>query len=398
MYSAELAHLQSIVQSFSRGSAYTMLPARIARSINSWRTHLPNVSPFYAVKCNPEKELLRTLSSAGIHFDCASKRELTEVRSVTLDSQIIYANPCKSVRDIDAAQMMGSPLTVVDSAEEIEKLEGYAGGALLRIAVDDSLSDMPFSSKFGAPLTAIPDIAKHAYKRGFPLHGFSFHVGSGSRSATSFSSAISYALAAMTLLKEAGHAPTILDMGGGFLANPVDFERKSAHIRDVIAKAPYKMYAEPGRFFATNAFDFYTQVIGKKPAYSPQGVQTGWKYTIDDSVYGQFSNILFDKAKPNWLRVIAPDESPRKMTKGILFGRTCDSFDKIAEADAMEELVVGDWLWFPNMGAYTRATASEFNGFPAPDMQIFGADQRIDNTINPSSPFLARGVRWGPNS
>jgi len=36
----------------------------------------------------------------------------------------------------------------------------------------------------------------------------------------------------------------------------------------------------------------------------------------------------------------------------------------------MEELEVGDWLWFSNMGAYTRATASEFNGFPKPDVFI----------------------------
>ena len=34
----------------------------------------------------------------------------------------------------------------------------------------------------------------------------------------------------------------------------------------------------------------------------------------------------------------------------------------------MEELEVGDWLWFPAMGAYTRATASEFNGFPTPNV------------------------------
>ena len=27
---------------------------------------------------------------------------------------------------------------------------------------------------------------------------------------------------------------------------------------------------------------------------------------------------------------------------------------------------MGDWLWFPNMGAYTSVTASEFNGFPRP--------------------------------
>jgi ornithine decarboxylase len=37
----------------------------------------------------------------------------------------------------------------------------------------------------------------------------------------------------------------------------------------------------------------------------------------------------------------------------------------IAQAE-MEELEVGDWLWFPNMGAYTSVTASEFNGFPRP--------------------------------
>jgi hypothetical protein len=32
----------------------------------------------------------------------------------------------------------------------------------------------------------------------------------------------------------------------------------------------------------------------------------------------------------------------------------------------MEELEVGDWLWFPQMGSYTNVTATEFNGFPKP--------------------------------
>jgi hypothetical protein len=38
----------------------------------------------------------------------------------------------------------------------------------------------------------------------------------------------------------------------------------------------------------------------------------------------------------------------------------------IAKTPYMEELDVGDWLWFPNMGAYSSVTASEFNGFPKP--------------------------------
>jgi ornithine decarboxylase len=125
-----------------------------------------------------------------------------------------------------------------------------------------------------------------------------------------------------------------------------------------------KYIAEPGRFIATDAFDFFVEVIGKKP-----GSNGEWRYTIDDSIYGQFSNILFDQAKPVWSRVRHPNETgPRKYTKGTLFGRTCDSLDVIAKSDSMEELQVGDWLRFPRMGAYTRATASEFNGFPTPEI------------------------------
>jgi len=368
----------------------------VERSVRLWRKQLPTVTPFYAVKCNPERRLLELLSESDVFFDCASKRELTDVRSITSADEIVYANPCKSSSDIVAATKLGSPLTVVDSAEEVDKLSGYSGGALLRIAVDDSQSDMPFSSKFGAPRGAIAEIAIYAASRRFPLYGLSFHVGSGSRSSTAFSLAISEALAFMTILKRAGHTPTILDIGGGFLPDLADFEKKAFHIRNVIQTAPYKIYAEPGRFFATDAFDLYVQVIGKKPAYSAQGVQMGWKYTIDDSVYGQFTNILFDKAKPKWVRVSSPNETPRRFMPGILFGRTCDSLDKIADAAQMEELYVGDWLWFPNMGAYTRATASEFNGFPSPPIYVLEEGEDVSNVIFPSSPFLAKGVVYGP--
>ena len=396
IYSVELASFKSIIQRFSGSSAYTMSPARLQRSIILWRKHLPTVTPFYAVKCNPERKLLEILGNSGIFFDCASRRELKEALSITHVSNIIYANPCKSVSDIVIATKFGSPLTVVDSTEEIDKMVGYSGGALLRIAVDDSQSDMPFSSKFGAHRGAIARIAQYAKSRQISLYGLSFHVGSASRSDTSFSTAISYSLPFMSVLKAAGHIPTILDIGGGFLPDLADFMKKTHHIRHVIQTTPYKVYAEPGRFFASNVFDLYVQVIGKKPAYSSQGIQTGWKYTIDESIYGQFTNILFDMASPKWVRVTSTNESPRRFTSGIIFGRTCDSLDQIASAAKMEELFVGDWLWFPNMGAYTRATASEFNGFPAPPVYILEDEEDVPNVIFPSSPFLARGVIFGP--
>ena len=377
-----------------------MVPSRIASSVQLWRTQLPTVIPFYAVKCNPDRRLLRKLYAADVNFDCASERELAEVYEFTkgsFASKVIYANPCKSSRDIQAAKRMGSPMTVIDSVEEIDKLaeHSYSGGALLRIAVDDSKSLMPFSSKFGALATMIERIARKAYQASIQIHGFSFHVGSGSTDETSFAIAMKQALASESLLQVHGHTPNILDIGGGFLPNADDFRAKAFYIRGAIEMAQnYTVWAEPGRFFAADAFDFYVQVIGKKPAFNSHGTQTGWRYTVDDSVYGQFSNILFDKAKPKWLRVTEPGAKPRPFTQGTLFGRTCDSMDRIADSDHMEELEVGDWLWFPQMGAYTQATASEFNGFPAPEVHVLEPYTYINPVIDPASPFLAQNIRY----
>ena len=148
--------------------------------------------------------------------------------------------------------------------------------------------------------------------------------------------------------------------------------------------------AEPGRFFASNSFDFFVRVIGKKRARDGS-----WAYTIDDSLYGQFSNILFDHATPLWIRVPQVHDQSRKQVRGTLFGRTCDSVDVIAKADTMEELEVEDWLWFPGMGAYTRATASEFNGFPRPE--VFIDDLPISTSLVPYIQAAPKGVTYVPS-
>ena len=345
-----------------------MAPSRISAAVGLWKQQLPTVKPFYAVKCNPDPTLLNALFDHGLGFDCASERELLEIRGLarnTLPSRVVYANPCKSSRDLAAAASMGSPMTVVDSVEEVDKLADakYSGGALVRIAVDDSGSAMPFSSKFGATAANIGGIAAAAARVGIHLQGISFHVGSGCKGGKAFSKAIDASLAMFPVLWKNSHEARILDIGGGFLPFPADFRDKALHIREILydIDEPLEVWAEPGRFFATDAFDFFVQVIGKKP--DPAG---GWRYTVDDSIYGQFTNILFDQAKPVWTRVRKEGERLRPYSKGTLFGRTCDSLDVIAKA-SMEELDIGDWLWFPKMGAYTRATASEFNGFPRPE-------------------------------
>jgi ornithine decarboxylase len=392
-----------------------MSPPALKRQIALWRNELPTVFPFYAIKCNPDRTMLNAVYDAGLDFDCASRRELMSVNELARTDaarRIIYANPCKSERDIAYAKEMGSPVTVVDSLEELDKLKGYEGGTLIRIAVDDRGSKMPFSSKFGARKDLVKAISWIAKENGPEIHGISFHVGSACVGGKAYLDAIHSAYGALNMVRRMGHLQAhTIDIGGGYLPCESDFKEKAVFIRDAIidinkqeltdGQPGVNFLAEPGRFFATNTYDFFVQVIGKKRS------KNFWSYTIDDSVYGQFTSILFDHAQPQWLRIQQAGEKSRTFSEGVLFGRTCDSVDVIARAEYMEELEVGDWLWFPAMGAYTRATASEFNGFPVPpifvDSELDKSNHRLFHGSKPKGLHYMRAVSasefWAaPNS
>jgi len=110
-------------------------------------------------------------------------------------------------------------------------------------------------------------------------------------------------------------------------------------------------------------------------------LQDDYAYYINDGVYGAFNNIMFDHAnvRPRVLRVNpklyekipsageSSDEgkrdSGRELYASTVFGPTCDSIDVIARSVLLPKLTVGDWMYFQNMGAYTMAAASSFNGF-----------------------------------
>jgi ornithine decarboxylase len=334
--------------------------------VAKWKQELPNVKPYYAVKCNPETSLIQALSSMGVGFDCASSKEIDIVKKQVDNPDIIFANPCKKRDDILFAMDAGIDLTVVDSKEEVQKLSecGWRGSSLIRIMVNDVGSRMPFSSKFGAHLTQSLYIYKIAKILGQNVSGISFHVGSGCQDVNQFYDAIMNANSIISqLAHHANKQDYIINIGGGF-ENHSFF--KAAHsIRRSRGFIPFntRVIAEPGRYFAANYQDLFVKVIGKKNSAK------GFRYTIDESLYGQFSCIPFDQARPTWIRVRKQGEAPRRRVHGILYGRTCDSLDMIAMGDS-EELEEGDWLWFPNMGAYTSVTSTEFNGFPKPHFTL----------------------------
>jgi ornithine decarboxylase len=368
-----LKNLRQLVSSFPKasGSVTVLSKSRIDTQWSTWKKTLPAITPFYAVKCNPEPYLLQTLMNHGANFDCASLREVYDIQKCVRPyemglSEILYAHPMKSERDIQTIGSHGIQTTVVDSVEECEKLEmcGWKGSAVLRVAVEDKGSKMPFSVKFGASKHEIRQIASRSK---VPITGVSFHVGSGCQNPLQYKDAIEYASGEVfNILRRYKHNPKVIDIGGGFSSDPEIFLKTAKVIQETIKyiPTPRTFIAEPGRFFAQPSQDLFVKVIAKKPGLNGKG----FRYVIDESLYGHFSCIPFDHQTPPFIRVPMDDERRGvNYTDGILFGRTCDSLDVIARGN-MQELEVGDWLYFPLMGAYTSATASEFNGFPKPDL------------------------------
>jgi len=309
-----------------------------------------------------------------IGFDCASEREIAAALPLVNPNKIIYAQPCKKVEDIKSAAARGITLTVADSLEEIEKMAkaGWSGKTLVRLLVSDVGSKQPFGKKFGAPHAWLPSMFDAAKYHGINITGFSFHVGSECQHPQQYRSAIADVAFAANIASNYRFNTEAIDIGGGFLHTEGSFIETAAVInkakQDYFPDPSHTWIAEPGRFLAAPTHTLYTTVIGIKPCWPPpqSAEEPENRITIDESVYGSFSNIPFDHQKANLERV-RPLEHGEVLRPTTVFGRTCDSGDLLGTHILLPNIVEGDQLRAADMGAYTTVTASEFNGFPKAD-------------------------------
>lgn len=348
---------------------------KIVNKHSEWMRLLPRIKPYYAVKCNPDKNILKILQILGAGFDCASVNEMRDVRSIyeeDTDVDIIYANPAKSDNDLKYARTHDIDLMTFDCEEDLWGIKRFHEDAqlILRIKVDDSQSICKFNSKFGARLKDVNKILQVAKVAELNVVGVSFHVGSGCRDPSSFSRAIADCRKIFDDAKEIGYQMNILDIGGGFPGVDLTGDQPTfSDIANVINEAldlhfpvesEVKIIAEPGRYFATSSHILVLSVLKKKKDYDDKTGEIIYEYTLTDGVYGSFNCNIFDHASPT----IQPfNERDGVNYRCRIFGPTCDSMDTISQECLLPSLLPGEWVYIENFGAYTSAAASNFNGF-----------------------------------
>jgi len=345
----------------------------VLKKYKQWVSHLPRVTPFYAIKCNSNPAIVKTLASVGVNFDCASKAEIQQILgSGVAASRIIYANPTKMKSHIAYARSSGVDLMTFDNSHELRKIaECYPESRLLlRIITDDSQSVCKFSTKFGAPMSECANLLALAKELNLNVVGISFHVGSGCMSTRSFVAAINSAHQVFQQAEKIGFSFNILDLGGGWPGTDDDgikFTEIADCIRPVLDElfpSNIDIIAEPGRYFVAQSHTLAVNVFAKRTVQVDESREKKqFLYYINDGVYQSFNCIFFDHCHPKPLVFIPGDRTENY--KCTIFGPTCDSMDCIAKDIMLPELEVGEWLYFKNMGAYTVAAASPFNGFKA---------------------------------
>jgi len=344
----------------------------IRRNYASFRRHLPRVQAYYAVKANPAPEIVRTLYEAGASFDVASfpefmlvyrnvKRLPAKARQDFVWDKVVYANPIKPEKTLRALDRY-RPLVTYDNRAELAKIKAHAphAGLALRLRVPNTGSMVELSSKFGCDPGEAVDLIVEAFRIGLVVEGLSFHVGSQCTNFENFVHALNMAAAVRSEALARGHDIKILDIGGGF---PVAYDR---HVKPLAALArvvnaeiarlfppDIEILAEPGRYLVATAATSVARVIGK-------AVRDGRVcYYIDDSVYHTFSGLIFDHC-PYHFKAFKRG----KAEISAVFGQTCDGLDTISRAENLPDLEIGDLVYSENIGAYSSASATWFNGFP----------------------------------
>ncbi|WP_371742294.1 type III PLP-dependent enzyme [Pseudoruegeria sp. HB172150] len=348
----------------------------VAERFHALKSGLGHAHIHFAVKANPAREIVERLVQEGSNFDAASRGEIELCLSQgARPEQISFGNTVKRASDIAFAHAAGIRLFAADAHEELEKIAEYAPGAMvyIRLLVDNPEADWPLSRKFGCDRDTALALMAYATDLGLDPVGLSFHVGSQTRRATMWTGVLDYVSTIWADALAAGHALSLINIGGGFPAfygEPIEAPAAyAAEVRMMVeARFPgARIMAEPGRGLVgeCGAIACEVMLVSRKTGddlhrwvYLDIGKFSGLAETIDEAIRYQF---------------LTPHDGGQT-GPCILAGPSCDSADVLYEKRPVQlplNLKAGDKVVIRNTGAYTSSYSSVgFNGFPPLDVLV----------------------------
>jgi len=320
----------------------------------------------YAVKTNPNPEILKTVIDSGIkNFDIASISEIKNVKNIDPNAKCYYMNTVKSRESIKEAYFnYGIKVFSLDTKDELIKIIESTNHAkdlelFVRVSVSNEHAEIDLSKKFGAinsEVTGLFRLTKQYAKK----IGLSFHVGSQCMHPISYAKGVNDI---GNIIKKTKIVPDYINIGGGFptiypdlIPQPLEnyFEEIKKSISNLKLNKQPELFCEPGRAIVAESGSTIVKVILRKKQ----------KLYINDGTYGT----LFDGGVPNIVypsRLITSGRIiSKKMTAFDFYGPTCDSMDYMKGPFILpNNIKENDYIELGQLGAYGLTFRTKFNGF-----------------------------------
>src|SRR4030042_6568763 len=321
--------------------------------------YIKNSKVFYAVKANPDGDILNFLNDVKMGFEISSEGELEILSSLGIEPErIISSNPIKSLKFLKMAAMYGIKYFAFDSAEEVDKLSRFVPhcNVYIRLSVPNEGSEWPLTKKFGVELDEAATLLTYAKDRGLNPVGITFHVGSQCTNIYNWNIALDKAKTLWDLAKKRGIRLKLLNIGGGYpiryTKNVIGIEAIEKNVDSLIFErfpGDIEVHIEPGRAVVGDAGIFVTTVIGKA------------KRDDEDWVYldvGVFNGLMESVGGIKYSYLVESHKQTRPKKQWTVAGPSCDSFDVIDKNVTLPEPQVGGLMLILSGGAHTVSYAS----------------------------------------
>jgi len=337
--------------------------SKVAERCALWNKTLPNIIPYYCVKCFPNPQVVKEIAKFGANFgfDCCSGAEIELVLSCGVSpDRIIFAHPYKLISALKLAREKNVNLLTFDNEEELKKIKQHHPKAdiILRIDVQDADSAFPLQNKFGARGNdSIEYLICKTKELELNLVGVSFHVGTDITKPEAYKFAMENSLSVFDKAKSIlGKDLRILDIGGGYPGvNSEIFQQIINSISSVKIPEHVQLIAEPGRFFVASCMSIYTTIFGKRK------VGDVFHYHINDGYFGNLGIDAVRRIKPIPIPKNQYEDSELQPCK--IWGPTCTAMDVVVSDGRLPELNIGDHICFQNVGAYTASLQTGYCSF-----------------------------------
>ena len=320
----------------------------------------------YAVKTNPNSDVLKTILESGINnFDIASIKEIEAIKKINPNAICSYMHTVKSRESINESYFKyGIKAYSLDTKDELIKIIESTNNAkdlelFIRVAVSNEHAEIDLSKKFGAinsEASALLRLAKQYAKK----IGLSFHVGSQCMHPISYTKGIAEI---GNVIKKTKIIPDVINIGGGFPTIypdliPQSLDNYFKEINEALSNLKLKklpeVICEPGRAIVAESGSTIVRVNLRKKQ----------KLYINDGTYGT----LFDAGVPNIVypsRIIKNGRFiSKKLTAFDFYGPTCDSMDYMKGPFILpNNIKENDYIELGQLGAYGLTFRTEFNGF-----------------------------------